>query len=50
MSDSLALAFPNVTAGMIPERKERQITDLNWLAGFTDAEGCFFVAHRNSPK
>ena len=26
------------------------IPDLNWFAGFTDADGCFFVSVRESAK
>lgn len=27
-----------------------KINSLHWLAGFTDAEGCFFIALKKSPK
>ena len=48
-SDSLNLAFPNIEPILRPEMKDRKIKSLHWLAGFTDAEGCFFVALKKSP-
>ena len=49
ISDSLNIAFPNIEPILRPEIKYRKIKyrkieSLHWLAGFTDAEGCFFVA------
>lgn len=49
-SDNLRLAFPNVEPILRPEIKDRTIKSLYWLAGFTDAEGCFFVALKKSPS
>nr|YP_010121876.1 LAGLIDADG endonuclease [Monilinia fructicola]QRF72252.1 LAGLIDADG endonuclease [Monilinia fructicola] len=49
VSDNLRLAFPNVEPILKPEIKDRTIKSLHWLAGFTDAEGCFFVALKKSP-
>jgi len=43
------LAFPNIEPILRPEMKDRKIKSLHWLAGFTDAEGCFFVALKKSP-
>ena len=48
-SDSLNLAFPNIEPILRPDIKNREIKSLHWLAGFTDAEGCFFVALKKSP-
>lgn len=50
LSESLTSAFPNVIPIKLPEMKKRPIADLHWVAGFTDAEGCFFVAHKKSPQ
>ena len=48
LSDKLSQAFPNVEPVIKPEVKDREIKDLHWLAGFTDAEGCFFIALKKS--
>lgn len=48
ISENLKLTFPNIIPALIPEIKDREIKDLNWLAGFTDAEGCFFIALKKS--
>jgi len=50
ISDSLNIAFPNIEPILIPKIKDRQIKSLHWLAGFTDAEGCFFIALKKSPE
>jgi len=50
MSDSLNLAFPDIEPMLRPGIKDRNIKSLHWLAGFTDAEGCFFIALKKSPK
>ena len=42
------MAFPNVVAIKRPLVKNQIIKDLNWLAGFTSAEGCFMVKIRVS--
>jgi hypothetical protein len=49
VSDSLNLAFTNIEPILRPEIKNRKIKSLHWLAGFTYAEGCFFIALKNSP-
>lgn len=51
LSDNLKLALPNIEPVLMPEIKDppRTIKSLHWLAGFTDAEGCFFVALKKSP-
>jgi hypothetical protein len=49
ISDSLNLAFPNIEPILRPDVKDRKIKSLHWLAGFTDAEGCFFIALKKSP-
>ena len=49
LSNNLSLAFPNVESILRPETPIRNIQDLNWLAGFTDAEGCFLIALKKSP-
>jgi hypothetical protein len=52
LSNNLSLAFPNIVAKrtiLRPETPIRNIQDLNWLAGFTDAEGCFLIALKKSP-
>lgn len=38
----------NIIPALIPQINVREIKDLNWLAGFTDAEGCFFIALKKS--
>lgn len=48
LSSELKNAFPDVVPATIPVMENRKITDYNWIAGFTDAEGCFFIAHKNS--
>lgn len=48
ISDKLKLAFPNLITALKPEVKNREIKSLHWLAGFTDAEGCFFIALKKS--
>nr|YP_009364365.1 LAGLIDADG endonuclease [Ophiocordyceps sinensis]ARF03429.1 LAGLIDADG endonuclease [Ophiocordyceps sinensis]QDH07223.1 GIY-YIG endonuclease [Ophiocordyceps sinensis] len=50
LSDTLSLAFPSLKPILRPDIKNKQIKNLDWLAGFTDAEGCFFIALKKSPK
>ena len=50
MSESLNIAFPNIEPILRPVIKDRKIKSLHWLAGFTDAEGCFFIALKKSPE
>ena len=48
ISKNLSLAFPNIEPILRPEIKDRKIKSLHWLAGFTDAEGCFFIPIKKS--
>ena len=48
ITDNLKSVFPNIIPALIPQINAREIKDLNWLAGFTDAEGCFFIALKKS--
>lgn len=41
-------AFPEIVPVIIPKMDPIKILNYNWLAGFTDAEGCFYVAHKKS--
>lgn len=50
ISDNLSLAFPDLEPVLSPEFENRNMQDFHWLSGFTDAEGCFFIALRKSPK
>jgi hypothetical protein len=50
LSESLALAFTDIEPTLRPAIKNRKIESLHWLAGFTDAEGCFFIALKKSPE
>jgi hypothetical protein len=43
LPEELKIAFPNITSVVRPEIYDREIKDPNWVAGFTDAEGCFFI-------
>ena len=43
LSDVLKKAFPDVVPVVRPLILDQKILDPNWLAGFTDAEGCFLV-------
>lgn len=48
LSSNLKNAFPNIVPVTIPKIEDRKILNYNWIAGFTDAEGCFFIAHKKS--
>jgi hypothetical protein len=50
ISESLNIAFPNIEPVLRPDIKDRKIKSLHWLAGFTDAEGCFFIALKKSQE
>jgi len=50
ISYSLNLAFPNIEFILRPDILDRKIKSLHWLAGFTDAEGCFFIALKKSQE
>ena len=43
LSEELKLAFPDVVPVVRPLVENKKISDPNWLAGFTSAEGCFFI-------
>jgi hypothetical protein len=48
LSESLKTAFPNVIPVSRPLAIGQKIQEPNWLAGFTNGEGCFFVSIFNS--
>ena len=48
LSSKLKVAFPDVSPVARPTIKDQEIQDPNWVAGFTAAEGCFFVQVRKS--
>lgn len=48
LSEQLKTAFPNVTPEVRPLVVNKTITDPQWLAGFTSAEGCFFIGIQKS--
>lgn len=55
LPENLSLNFPvqaaqGIKPYLIPEILNRKIHNLHWLAGFTDAEGCFFIALKKSPE
>ena len=43
LSSELKTAFPGIAPVTRPLIKNQKISDPNWLAGFTSAEGCFFI-------
>lgn len=43
LSDKLRFEFPTVIPVLRPAVSFESIADLNWLAGFVDGEGCFYV-------
>lgn len=48
-SNNLNEAFPDIVPVLRPTQKTPSlITDFNWFAGFTEAEGCFFITVRKS--
>ena len=56
ISCDLNKSFPNIdpisrsiVKNTAIKNQESKIKNLHWLAGFTDAEGCFFVALKKSP-
>ncbi len=48
LSDKLSLTFPDIVPALKPKAYDKKIKSLHWLAGFTDAEGCFFIALKKS--
>ena len=47
LSRELKVVFPNITPVPRPLVELPENIDSNWLAGFTTAEGCFFVILKN---
>ena len=43
LPETLKMAFPNITPNTRPLVISSKIRDPNWVVGFTEAEGCFFV-------
>jgi hypothetical protein len=43
LSDKLMNEFPNVISAIRPAVNFEGIPDPNWLAGFVDGEGCFYI-------
>ena len=43
LSEKLQLAFPDVVAVERPLVIDKKISDPNWVAGFTSAEGCYYI-------
>lgn len=48
LSGQLAEDFPNITPISKPLMPRQEIPDHNWLAGFVDGEGCFFIKFQGS--
>ena len=48
LSDALKATLPNIIPVPRPLVEKQEIKDPNWLAGFTDAEGCFYIILRKS--
>ncbi len=48
ISEELKLTFSDIVPTLIPEAIDKKIESLHWLAGFTDGEGCFFIALKKS--
>ena len=48
LSEKLSLTFLDVVPALKPKAYDKKIKSLHWLAGFTDAEGCFFIALKKS--
>lgn len=43
LSDLLKAIFPDILSTIRPQTPLPKIQDPNWISGFVDAEGCFFV-------
>ena len=43
LSDSLKEAFPNIIPMKRPKIENQIISDSNWLVGFVEGEGCFYI-------
>ena len=48
LSEKLKAAFPSVVPVDRPVISNQEIPDPKWLAGFTSAEGCFFIKNLKS--
>ncbi len=48
LSDELEVFFKGITPVQRPNVLDSHIKNPNWLAGFTNGEGCFFVSIKNS--
>jgi len=48
LSDELKVAFAGITPVQRPNILDSRVKDPNWLAGFANGEGCFFVSIFNS--
>lgn len=44
LSDELKLVFPDIRPVSRPLLKDKDVKDSNWLAGFTNGEGCFYIS------
>jgi hypothetical protein len=44
LSDKLKAAFPNIVPKDRPAVKDKIIQNPYWIAGFTSAEGCFYIS------
>lgn len=43
LSDSLKEGFPNIVPVERPKVEDQIVSDPNWLVGFVEAEGCFYI-------
>jgi len=48
LSEILSVNFPNIIPAVKPCVEPISIIDPNWLAGFTSAEGCFYISINKS--
>jgi hypothetical protein len=48
LSNELKAAFPNTKIFSRPAFEFTGILDPNWVAGFVDAEGCFYINYYKS--
>jgi len=52
LSDELKIAFPDIKPISKPSTvvEDKNITNLNWLAGLASGDGCFYISIRNTPN
>ncbi|KAG0122972.1 putative homing endonuclease [Tuber indicum] len=50
LPDKLKVDFPDIISVCRPPVKFLGIPDSNWLCGFVEAEGCFYISIYKSPK